>query len=167
MEYGASDVHLWTPGGFICASFFICICLKKSLPNCFFLCLSALWSPAGKGLAYWFSCPWLFVVFLSLFHTMSWVRCGTWLYIFLIIASFLTLGCCPFWGNGSVVVDSLFVPVVSGVSVFGPCFAHWRSSITFKGGHLMWYMWFSFNKELLLKERICSQPLPLGANSFL
>ena len=34
------------------------------------------------------------------------------------------LGCCPFWGDGSIVVDSLFIvaPIICGGSVFGPCF---------------------------------------------
>ena len=33
----------------------------------------------------------MFAVFLLLSHVVSWVRCGTWLYRFLIFASFLTL----------------------------------------------------------------------------
>ena len=33
----------------------------------------------------------MFIVFLLLSHVVSWVRCGTWLYRFLIFASFLTL----------------------------------------------------------------------------
>ena len=34
------------------------------------------------------------------------------------------LGCCPFWGGGSVVVDLLFgvLPIVCGSSVFCLCF---------------------------------------------
>ena len=34
---------------------------------------------------------WCFIVFLSRSHVVSWVRCGTWLYRFLIYATFLTL----------------------------------------------------------------------------
>ena len=34
------------------------------------------------------SCLWCFIVFLSLSHVVSWVRCGTWLYRFLIFAPF-------------------------------------------------------------------------------
>ena len=58
-----------------------------------FSCLffTALWSPAGKGLPSWQSCAWCFVVFLSLSHVVSYVRCCTWLYLFLIFVSFLTL----------------------------------------------------------------------------
>ena len=32
-------------------------------------------------------------MFLSLSHTVSWVRCGTWLFRFLIFAFFFTLTC--------------------------------------------------------------------------
>ena len=35
------------------------------------------------------SCLWCLIVFLSLSHVVSWVRCGTWLYRFLIFAAFL------------------------------------------------------------------------------
>ena len=52
--------------------------------------LTALWSPAGKGLTYWLLLV-MFIVFWLLFHVVSWVRCGTLLYRFLIFASFLTL----------------------------------------------------------------------------
>ena len=52
------------------------------------LFIAALWSPAGKGLT---SCLWCLSVFLSLSHVVSWVRCGTWLYRFLIFATFLSL----------------------------------------------------------------------------
>ena len=37
------------------------------------------------------SCLWCLVVFLSLSHVVSVLRCGTWLYRFLIFAAFLTL----------------------------------------------------------------------------
>ena len=55
------------------------------------LCLSicALWSPAGKVLTSWLS----FVVSYCEFVTVrlvSWVRCGTLLYRFLIVAPLLT-----------------------------------------------------------------------------
>ena len=44
-----------------------------------------------KGLCLWLSCMWCFLVFLSLSHTVSWVRCGTWLCWFQIFAFFLSL----------------------------------------------------------------------------
>ena len=50
----------------------------------------AFWSPAGKGLTSWLS----FVISnyeVAAFPLVSWVRCGTWLYRFLIFALFLTL----------------------------------------------------------------------------
>ena len=60
----------------------LCLCARL------FIC--ALWSPAGKGLAFWLS----FVVsdceFVT-FPLVSWVRCGTWLYRFLIFAPLFTL----------------------------------------------------------------------------
>ena len=58
----------------------LCLCARL------FIC--ALWSPAGKGLISWLS----FVVsnFVT-FPLVSWVRCGTWLYRFLIFAPLLTL----------------------------------------------------------------------------
>ena len=60
----------------------LCLCMRL------FIC--ALWSPAGKGLTSWLS----FVVSNCEFVTfplVSWVRCGTWLYRFLIFAPLLTL----------------------------------------------------------------------------
>ena len=73
--------------------------LKRLLCFCSVLCLlclcvllfiCALWSPAGKGLASWLS----FVVSNCEFVTfplVSWVRCGTWLYRFLIFTPLLIL----------------------------------------------------------------------------
>ena len=66
----------------VCYAFVLCVCTRL------FLC--ALWSPAGKGLISWLS----FVVSYCEFVTLplvSWVRCGTWLYRFLIFAPLLTL----------------------------------------------------------------------------
>ena len=56
------------------------------------LFIDALWSPAGKGLTSWL----LFVMSnceVVSFPLVSWVRCGAWLYRFLIFALFLTLLC--------------------------------------------------------------------------
>ena len=39
--------------------------------------VTALWSPVQEGLTSWRSCTWCFLVFLSLSHSVSWVRCGT------------------------------------------------------------------------------------------
>ena len=41
------------------------------------LFIAALWTPAGKGLTSWLSCMFCFIVFLSLSHIVSLVRCGT------------------------------------------------------------------------------------------
>ena len=54
------------------------------------LFVDALWSPAGKGLTSWL----LFVMSncdVVTFPLVAWVRCGAWLYRFLIFALFLTL----------------------------------------------------------------------------
>ena len=64
--------------------------------NLVFSCLLilAFWSPAGKGLTSWLSCMWCFIVFLSLPHVVSWVRCGAWLHrfqIFVIGSSLIVL----------------------------------------------------------------------------
>ena len=66
--------------------FFSVLCL---LCLCTRLFICALWSPAGKGLASWLSfvvCNCEFVTF----QLVSLVRCGTWLYRFLIFAPLLT-----------------------------------------------------------------------------
>ena len=44
------------------------------LPGLF---IAALWSPAGIGQAAWLSCMLCFIVFLSLSHVVSCVRCVT------------------------------------------------------------------------------------------
>ena len=56
------------------------------------LCLfiAAFWSPEGKGLTSWLLFE-MVIVILLLSHLVSWDRCGTWLYPFLILAVFLTL----------------------------------------------------------------------------
>ena len=54
--------------------FVICVlCLSVILP-CLFL--SALWSPAEKGLTSWLYCMLCFLGRLSLSHMVSWVGCG-------------------------------------------------------------------------------------------
>ena len=54
------------------------------------LLIATLWSPAGKGLTSWLLLV-MFIVFLLLSHVVSWVSSGTYLYLFLIFAVFLTL----------------------------------------------------------------------------
>ena len=70
---------------------------------CAHLFIYALWSPAGKRLTSWLS----FVMSnceVVTFPLVSWVRCGAWLYRYLIFALFLTLFPVCVW------------------EVFGPCF---------------------------------------------
>ena len=58
---------------FFCGSFvFLCLVFLMLL----YLFLAALWSPAGKGLTSWLLLV-MFIVFLLLFHVVTWVRCGT------------------------------------------------------------------------------------------
>ena len=80
-EGGTSFVDLLCFCSVLCL---LCLCVRL------FIC--ALWSPARKGLTSWLS----FVVsnceFVN-FPLVSWVRCGTWLYRFLIFAPLLTLQC--------------------------------------------------------------------------
>ena len=64
------------------------ICLVFVMLSCLFI--AALWSPEGKGLTSWLKFV-TFIVILLLSHLVSWDRCGTWLYWYLIFAVFLTL----------------------------------------------------------------------------
>ena len=67
--------------------FFSVLCL---LCLCVRLFTCALWSPAGKGLTSWLS----FVMSNCEFVTillLSWFRCGTLLYRFLILSDFINL----------------------------------------------------------------------------
>ena len=59
----------------------LCFCVR--------LFIDALWSPAGKGLTSWFSFVMSNCEFVTL-PLVSWVRCGAWLYRFLIFALLLT-----------------------------------------------------------------------------
>ena len=66
---------------YISVLYLLCLCAR--------LFIYALWSPAGKGLTSWL----LFVVYNCEFVTcplVSWVRWGTWLYLFLMFAPLLT-----------------------------------------------------------------------------
>ena len=72
---------------FFCGSFVCFLCLVLGVLSRLFL--AALWSPAGRGLTSWLLI--VMIMFLSLSHVVSWVRCGTWLYSFLIFVTFLTL----------------------------------------------------------------------------
>ena len=68
---------------------FCYLCFEFVMLSCLFI--AALWSSAVKRLTSWLSCMWCFLVFLSLYHVVSWVRCETWLYRFMIFTFLLTL----------------------------------------------------------------------------
>ena len=56
-----------------CGSFVLfmsCVCHSFTSVHCYFVV------PAGKGLTSWLLFV-MFIVFLLLFHVVSWVRCGT------------------------------------------------------------------------------------------
>ena len=76
----------------------LCLCARLSI--------CALWSPAGKGLTSWLS----FVVsnfeFVT-FPLVSWVRCSTWLYRYLIFAPLLTLQISSEARSGLIMTNSL------------------------------------------------------------
>ena len=65
---------------------FLCLVSCVMLSRLF---IAALCSPAGKGMSSWLLLV-VFIVFLLLSHVISWVRCGIWLYRFLIFVVFLT-----------------------------------------------------------------------------
>ena len=73
---------------FFSGSFCVFVCLGFLMLSRLFI--AALCSPAGKGPASWLLLVML-IVFLLLSNVVSWIRCGTWLYHFLIFAIFLTL----------------------------------------------------------------------------
>ena len=82
---GGTSLWIFDVFSFLCS---LCLCM------CLFICV--LWSPAGKELTSWLS----FVVSNCEFVTfplVSWVRCGTWLYRFLIFAPLLTMALISAW----------------------------------------------------------------------
>ena len=87
----SSKTFYWPFQGGTFLWIFLCFCsVLCLLCLCARLFICALWSPAGKGLTSWLS----FVVSNCEFVTfplVPWVRCGTWLYRFLIFAPLLTL----------------------------------------------------------------------------
>ena len=86
----SSKIFYWPFQGGTSFVDLLCFCSVLCLQClCARLFICALWSPAGKGLTSWLS----FVVSNCEFVTfplVSWVRCGTWLYRFLIFAPLLT-----------------------------------------------------------------------------
>ena len=85
----SSKIFYWPFQGGTSFVDLLCLCsVLCLLCLCARLFICALWSPAGKGLTSWLS----FVVSNCEFVTfplVSWVRCGTWLYRFLIFHPYL------------------------------------------------------------------------------
>ena len=86
----SSNIFYWPFQGekFFCGSFMFFLLRLLCLCACLFIC--ALWSPAGKGLTAWLSFEVSYCEFVT-FPLISWVKCGTWLYRFLIFAPILIL----------------------------------------------------------------------------
>ena len=82
------STSLWIFYGVFSVLCLLCIC------TCMFIC--ALCSPAGKGLTSLLSLVVSNCEFVT-FPLVSWVRCGTWLYRFLIFAPLLTMALISAW----------------------------------------------------------------------
>ena len=70
----------------------LCFCVMCLLCLCTRLFICALWSPTEKRLTSWLSFAASYCDFVT-FPFVSWVRCGTWLYRFLIFAPLLLKKC--------------------------------------------------------------------------
>ena len=57
-------------GGASFADLFCYLCFVFVMLSCR-LFIADMWSPAWKGLTFWLSCIWCFIVFLSIFHEVS------------------------------------------------------------------------------------------------
>ena len=92
-------------GFFNCQVRLLCLCARL------FVC--ALWSPAGKGLNSWLSFVASNCEFVT-FPLVSWVRCGTWLYRFLIFTPLLTY--ITIWSKRCVYYNKYMAVCVSLIS---------------------------------------------------
>ena len=92
---------------------FFCLVFAMPLSASFNMCLFA---PAGKGLTSWLSYVVSNCEFVT-FPLVFWVRCGTWLYRFLIFAPLLT-----FLTTGSIleVGSSSFHGFLAIIAIFNP-----------------------------------------------
>ena len=87
----ASKIFYWPFQGGTSFVDLLCFCsVLCLLCLCARLFICALWSSAGKGLTSWLSSVVVCCEFVT-FPLVPWVRCGTWLYRFLIFAALLTL----------------------------------------------------------------------------
>ena len=121
----SSKIFYWPFQGGISFVDTLCFCsVLCLLCLCARLFICALWSPAGKGLTSWLS----FVVsgceFVT-FPLVSWVKCGTWLYRFLIFAPLLT-----FTILSNVYVWNI-IQIVCKASIISACLSSERDIIRF------------------------------------
>ena len=74
---------LWVchfPIGILGQVWYLIVSIPDLCTLTYFFFIAAFWSPAWKGLTSWLVWVYSSLVFLSLSHVMSWVRCGTWFY---------------------------------------------------------------------------------------
>ena len=90
LSFAVKGKSLWNFETIFSPPVFFLLTVPKQFYILSSLCLAVLWPPDGKGMISCLSYVWCFF-FLSLSHSMSWIRCGTGLYRFLIFAFFLTL----------------------------------------------------------------------------
>ena len=111
----------------ICVIYLLCL-------SCFRVCsLLPCGHLLGRGWSLG-SCLWCLIVFLSLSHVVSWVRCSTWLYRLLIFVAFLTF---------IVAANDISSPKVTYTYyTFNFCFLFMKSAM---GGWLMedWKAFFT------------------------
>ena len=129
-SYEAGSIYIWTP--------LVCFMFVFFILSCLFL--AALWSPAWNGLT-----SWLFVwlvcdlnCVLSLSHMVSWVKCGTWLYRFLIFAFFTLSSANSAYSWVLTVCKSIrFVVSVNKISAL--CNRKWRYCAIHSQGNILSY----------------------------
>ena len=99
-------------------------------------CLVVNW----KGLTSWLFLV-MFIVFLSLSHVVSWVRCCTWLYRFPIFAVFLTYN----------IKDSypIFVPCLTSVPIKGTIPQQTGSSLTMYSYAPLKNVWTQIRQDMI------------------
>ena len=95
---------------------FCYLCFTFVFIMLFYLFFVALWLPVGKGLAFWLSSVWCFLVFLSLSHMVYWVLdcIDSWS----LPSSLLRKQCRPWWNIALGCTLSWF-PLFDKIHVLG------------------------------------------------
>ena len=98
------------------------------------LFIDALWSPAGRGLPSWLSFVMSNCEVVS-YPLVSWVRCGAWLYRFLIFALFLTFYIHVHKVTSIVLGNRIYVFIYCSVITEGT--KHFKNMLQQVLGHLL------------------------------